>query len=115
MTLTPPLTVMMSLPWLPMTFSTPVSVSVPVSALVDGRGRHGRAGRGCRQVVGVDAGAAVVGVVAVADAGHEPVVAGPAVHRVVAGPAGQRIGADIAVERVVAAPRPRACRCRRRR
>ena len=69
-----------------------------------GRGRHHRAGRGCRQVVGVDAGAAVVGVVAVADAGHEPVVVGPAVHRVVAGPAGQRIGADVAVERVVAGP-----------
>ena len=99
MTLTPPLTVMVSPPWLPMKFSMPVSVSVPVSTLVEDVVGDDRPGRGRRQIVGVDAGTAVVGVVAVADGGDEPVVVGAAVQRVVADAAGQDVvaGAPLSV------------------
>ena len=74
------------------------------ASLGTGRGRGGddRAGGSGRQVISIDAGAASVGVVAVADARNEPVVAGSAVQRVSTNPAVQCVSTAISVQRIVA-------------
>ena len=55
-----------------------------------------------RQIVGVAAGAAAVGIVTVADGGDKPIVVGTAVNGVVAGSAVEHVIAGAAVEPVVA-------------